>query len=183
MCNSPVVRAKWLNCTTNRTPGHVLSNNGLCQCTAAQYVLLFLVFGKFRPVSNFTYNVVTSSYSSRPFLCAFAFFNAWSSHHVWGKKRKNADLDECKEARAYTVWNKEKEREGLGTVRTIYPLLWFCFQLECGSHVYWSLTHCLSVWLVWKGHPSTSLHVGTTATILSRDCTIEKTKLKSQEHS
>ena len=32
-----------LNCTKNRPPGHVLSNNGLCLCTAVQYVLLSLV--------------------------------------------------------------------------------------------------------------------------------------------
>ena len=31
------------NCTKNKTLSHVLSNNGLCQHMAAQYVLLFLV--------------------------------------------------------------------------------------------------------------------------------------------
>ena len=30
---------KLLNCAKNRTPSHVLSNNGLCLCTAAQYML------------------------------------------------------------------------------------------------------------------------------------------------
>ena len=53
-CN-PVVRAKLLNCSENRKPGHVLSNNGLCLRTAVQYVVtVFSTHGKFRPVSNFT---------------------------------------------------------------------------------------------------------------------------------
>jgi len=33
--------SKLLNCTSNRAPGHVLSNNSLCLRAAAQYVLLF----------------------------------------------------------------------------------------------------------------------------------------------
>ena len=61
-----------------------------------------------------------------------------------------------------------------GWVRTVYPLLWLCFQLECGAHVHWSLTHCLLVWLVRKGHLSTTLLVGTAATILPRDYTSGK---------
>ena len=46
----------------------MLSNNGLCLCTAAQYVLLFLV--RFNNSDRFQIYVVTRSYSSRPFLCA-----------------------------------------------------------------------------------------------------------------
>ena len=38
-----IVRSKLLNRTENRTPGHIISNSGLCLRAAAQYVLLFLV--------------------------------------------------------------------------------------------------------------------------------------------
>ena len=39
----PIVWSKLLKHAKNRTPGHVLSNKGLCLCAAAQYMLLFLV--------------------------------------------------------------------------------------------------------------------------------------------
>ena len=39
----PVVQAKLLNRTKNSIPSHMLSNNGLCLCIAAHYVLLLLV--------------------------------------------------------------------------------------------------------------------------------------------
>ena len=70
MCSSnrrPIVRAKLLNRTENRTPSHVLSNNVFCLRTAAQYVLtIFSTRSKFHPVLNF--HVVTRSYSMSPFL-------------------------------------------------------------------------------------------------------------------
>ena len=47
-----------LNCTTNRIPGHVLGNNGLCLHTATPYVLLFLVL-----VVNSHYFQILQSYT------------------------------------------------------------------------------------------------------------------------
>ena len=71
MCKSnrsPIVQSKLLNHTKNRTPGHVLSNHGLYLCTAAQYMLLFLVLA----VNSNWFQIyrVTCSYSSHLFLCA-----------------------------------------------------------------------------------------------------------------
>ena len=42
-----------MNCTKNRTPVHMLSNNGLCPLACAVCVAIFSNGGKFRLVSNF----------------------------------------------------------------------------------------------------------------------------------
>ena len=42
-----------MNCTKNRTPGHMLSNNGFCLCSMCSMCYCFSIGGKFCPASNF----------------------------------------------------------------------------------------------------------------------------------
>ena len=62
-----VVWSKLVNCTKNRTPGHMLNNNGLCQCSMHRASNIFSILA----VNSDRFRIyrVTRSYSSRPFLC------------------------------------------------------------------------------------------------------------------
>ena len=53
---TPIVQSKLLNCTINRMPGYVLSNNGYVYAACAVRVATFSTGGKFQfeLVSNFT---------------------------------------------------------------------------------------------------------------------------------
>ena len=61
----------------------MLSNNGLCPCAAAQYVLLFLIWFNDSDQFQIYVQVVTGSYSSRPFLCALGGTLGYIHTHVW----------------------------------------------------------------------------------------------------
>ena len=65
-----------LNHAKNGTPGHMLSNNGLCLCTATT------IFIWFNNSNRFQIYGVACSYSSCPLLCALDLAIYWVAHLV-----------------------------------------------------------------------------------------------------